>query len=276
MLRGTGSNVYNASLAQALARLGHDVHLLCQDRGAGALPWVDRVGSWREGELQVEPAPESSSEPGEGRGTVTVYLPEIGDLLPVYVFDRYEGFEVKTFADLTEAELDSYLDANVAAVRDVVAAVGGVDAALANHLVMGPAILARAGVPFAAKIHGSALEFTVRPNPDRFLPYAREGMDGRGGRPGRLAATRRRSCGRRSDDPDLPAEDAARAARRGHGAVRRRHAAARGRRGARARRARSRRRGRPRRVGRGHRRGRAGARALGRRRGPARRSSSAR
>ena len=28
MLRGTGSNVYNASLAQALARLGHDVHLL--------------------------------------------------------------------------------------------------------------------------------------------------------------------------------------------------------------------------------------------------------
>ena len=41
---------------------------------------------------------------------------------------------------------------------------------------MGPAILARAEVaPFAAKIHGSALEYTVKPNP-RFLPYAREGM----------------------------------------------------------------------------------------------------
>ena len=34
LLRGTGSNVYNASLAQALARLGHEVHLLCQDREA--------------------------------------------------------------------------------------------------------------------------------------------------------------------------------------------------------------------------------------------------
>ena len=42
---------------------------------------------------------------------------------------------------------------------------------------MGPAILARADVaPFAAKIHGSALEYTVKPHP-RFLPYAEEGME---------------------------------------------------------------------------------------------------
>ena len=46
---------------------------------------------------------------------------------------------------------------------------------------MGPAILARAGVgPFAAKIHGSALEYTVKPHP-RFLPYAHEGMEAAAG-----------------------------------------------------------------------------------------------
>ena len=46
---------------------------------------------------------------------------------------------------------------------------------------MGPAILARAGVaPFAAKIHGSALEYTVKPHP-RFLPYAEEGMEAAAG-----------------------------------------------------------------------------------------------
>ena len=51
--------------------------------------------------------------------------------------------------------------------------------ALANHLVMGPVILARAGVsPYAVKIHGSALEYTVRPNRERFLPYALEGIRG--------------------------------------------------------------------------------------------------
>ena len=146
MLRGTGSNIYNANLAPALARLGHEVHLLCQDR-----------------EVQI---------PG-----AQVHNPEIGGLLPVYVRDPYEGFEVKTFPELSEEELDRYIEANVAAVREVAERAGGIDAALANHLVMGPAILARAGVaPFAAKIHGSALEYTVKPHP-RFLPYAREGME---------------------------------------------------------------------------------------------------
>jgi glycosyltransferase involved in cell wall biosynthesis len=146
MLRGTGSNIYNVNLAPALARLGHEVHLLCQDR-----------------EVEI---------PG-----VHIHNPDIGGLLPVYVKDPYPGFEVKTFDELTEAELDRYLDANVAAVREVAAQVGGIDAALANHLVMGPAILARADVaPFAAKIHGSALEYTVKPHP-RFLPYAYEGME---------------------------------------------------------------------------------------------------
>jgi glycosyltransferase involved in cell wall biosynthesis len=146
MLRGTGSNIYNVNLAPALARLGHEVHLLCQDR-----------------EVTI---------PG-----VHIHNPDIGGLLPVYVKDPYPGFEVKTFDELSEAELDHYIDANVAAVRQVAAQVGGIDAALANHLVMGPAILARAGVaPFAAKVHGSALEYTVKPHP-RFLPYAHEGME---------------------------------------------------------------------------------------------------
>jgi glycosyltransferase involved in cell wall biosynthesis len=146
MLRGTGSNIYNANLSRALARLGHEVHLLCQDR-----------------EVEIE--------------GVEIHNPDIHGLLPVYVKDPYEGFEVKTFPELSGEELDRYIEANVAAVREVAERVGGIDLALANHLVMGPAILARAGVaPFAAKIHGSALEYTVKPNP-RFLPYAREGME---------------------------------------------------------------------------------------------------
>ncbi len=145
MLRGTGSNIYTANLAAALARLGHEVHLVCQER-----------------RVEVE--------------GVEIHNPDIHGLLPVYLKDPYEGFEVKAFPELTEAELDRYLEDNVAAVRDVVAAAGPPDAALAGHLVMGPCIIARAGIgEFAAKIHGSALEYTVKPNP-RFLPYAEEGI----------------------------------------------------------------------------------------------------
>ncbi len=151
MLRGTGSNIYNANLARALARLGHEVHLLCQDR-----------------EVEIE--------------GVEIHNPDIHGLLPVYVKDPYEGFEVKAFPEMSDAELNRYLEANVAAVREVAQAAGGIDAALANHLVMGPTILARADVaPYAAKIHGSALEYTVKPHPDRFLPYAYEGMEAASG-----------------------------------------------------------------------------------------------
>ncbi len=150
MLRGTGSNIYTSNLARALAQLGHEVHLLCQDR-----------------EVQIE--------------GVRIHNPDIHGLLPVYVKDPYEGFQVKAYPELTDEELDRYVDANVAAVEEVATRAGGFDAALGGHLVMGPAILARAGISqFAAKIHGSALEYTVKPHP-RFLPYAEEGVNAASG-----------------------------------------------------------------------------------------------
>jgi glycosyltransferase involved in cell wall biosynthesis len=111
---------------------------------------------------------------------VTVRNPDIGRVLPVYVADRYEGFEAKPYPQLSDSELQHYLDSNVAAVQDAPTP----DVALANHLVMGPAILARGladRAPYAVKIHGSALEYTVRPNRERFLPYALEGVRGAAG-----------------------------------------------------------------------------------------------
>jgi glycosyltransferase involved in cell wall biosynthesis len=169
LLRGTGSNVYNASLVTALARLGHEVHLLCQDRHAGDLPFVDAVGRWEDGELRVEPIRDPVR--------VTAYLPDIGRILPVYVADEYEGFDAKPYPDLSDDQIEHYVSVNAAAVREV-AARADIELGLANHMVMGPAILARGlDAPYAVKIHGSALTYTVAPHPERFLPYAREGLE---------------------------------------------------------------------------------------------------
>src|SRR5829696_298440 len=168
LLRGTGSNVYNAALAEALVRAGHEVHLLCQDRRPFDFDWIDAAGDWDGGALEV----------GERRPRprATVYRPDIGGLLPLYVADRYEGVEARPFPELSDAEVDRYVERNVAAVREV-AARARPDVALANHLVMGPLVLARAldDVPYAVKVHGSALEYVVKPHP-RFLPHAREGL----------------------------------------------------------------------------------------------------
>ena len=169
LLRGTGSNVYNANLAAALVRLGHEVDLVSQERHASELDFVGAIGDWDTGVLEIE----EIRAPG-----CTVYRPNIGGVLPVYVPDRYEGVDALPFPELSDRQLDAYLRANVDAVAEVVAR-SHPDVALANHLVMGPAILARAlsgtGVPYAVTIHGSALEYTVKPHP-RFLPFAREGI----------------------------------------------------------------------------------------------------
>jgi glycosyltransferase involved in cell wall biosynthesis len=174
LLGGTGSNVYNARLAEAFVRLGHDVHLLSQDRHPQAHSFVDAAGDWDGATLHVR-----AVRPAAFSGSCTVYRPDIGPLLPVYVADRYEGIEARTFAACSEAEVARYIDANVAAVRELVELVEP-QIALANHLVMGPVILARAlagsDVPYAVKVHGSALEYTVKPDPARFLPFAREGV----------------------------------------------------------------------------------------------------
>jgi glycosyltransferase involved in cell wall biosynthesis len=175
LLRGTGSNIYNASLCRTLVRLGHEVHLLCQEHRAQELDFVDAVGRFAGGSLEVE----TLREPAR----CTVYVPEIGGLLPVYVADRYEGLEARLFPELDDDALDRYLAANVAAVKEV-AARARPEAALANHLVMGPVVLSRGlerRVPYAVKIHGSALEYTVRPHRERFLPYALEGLRGAAG-----------------------------------------------------------------------------------------------
>ncbi len=155
LLRGTGSNIYNASLARALTDLGHEVHLVCQERRTEGLDFVD------------------------GR-RCTVHVPDIEGLLPLYVADEYEGFEAVPFPQLDDAQVARYVDLNVQAVAEVAEAVEP-DVALANHLIMGPVILARAllgRAPYAVKVHGSALEYVVRPFRERFLPWAREGLAG--------------------------------------------------------------------------------------------------
>jgi glycosyltransferase involved in cell wall biosynthesis len=197
LLSGTGSNVYNAALAEAFVRAGHELHLLCQDRDPFAYEWVDAAGDWDGGALAVR----ARRDPVRA----TVYRPDIGGLLPVYVADRYAGVEARPFPELSDAEVDRYLEANIAAVREVAERVQP-DVAFANHIIMGPAILARAlagsGVPYAVKNHGSDLEYTIKPYP-RFVPYAREG----------LAAARGILVGSRHtaesmwaavDEPDLP------------------------------------------------------------------------
>ena len=45
-LTGSGSNEYTRYIARGLARLGHDVHVLCRDRRPASLPFVRAAYLW--------------------------------------------------------------------------------------------------------------------------------------------------------------------------------------------------------------------------------------
>jgi Glycosyl transferase 4-like domain len=169
-LNGSGSNAYIAGLARSLVRQGHDVQLFCQDSQAAEFDFVDAVGRWPDGRLSIERV--------RWPAHCTAYVPDIGGVLPVYATGHFPGYQARPFPQLTEAQVADYLAANTAAVRDVIS-LAEPDYALANHLVMGPAILARAlpsRVPYAVRVHRSALEETVRPHVWRFGGYARQGL----------------------------------------------------------------------------------------------------
>lgn len=175
MLSGSGSNIYVQNLCRALVRSGHEVHLLCQEPHPLNYDFVSEHYLANAEGLELRAKQET---PYENR--CAVYAPDIGDLLPVYVYDDYPGWRVKTFLDLTTEEFEEYVGHNVAAIRSVLA-VAGADAVVTNHSVPGPLISRRAlddaPIPYLSIVHGSALQYVARRSPF-YLEVAHEGLSG--------------------------------------------------------------------------------------------------
>ena len=134
LLGGTGSNVYTRMLAREWSNAGHDVTVLSQ-----------------------EPHPERFD-----LGSATSVRPDVGGLLPIFVLDRYEGYDVRRVQDCSRAELDRWVEANAAAIRALLPA----DVVFTNHVLLGGPVGAATGAPFAVKAHGSELEYSMRGNPE--------------------------------------------------------------------------------------------------------------
>lgn len=168
-LSGTGSNIYSANVAKTWKGLGHAVTVVCQDHNAGTLDFVDECF------VGTENIPATAPKPG----SIRVVVPDIDGLLPVYVYNRYDGFTVKAMGDeqCTLAEIDNHVEKTAAGLKKVLAQ--GVDRILTNHALLSPVIAKRAclgmQVPFDVKIHGSAITFSLKQRPE-LMKYAIEGL----------------------------------------------------------------------------------------------------
>src|SRR5438067_4522233 len=132
LLEGSGSNVYTARIAEVLRSRGHDVLLLCQEPHPERFGFVDAFGAvGADGRRDVRPTGTIGSA-----GRCILLRPDIGSLLPVFVLDEYEGFEVKRFVELSDDQLGAYLECNVSAL-EAAAAVHDPEAVIAGHAVPG-------------------------------------------------------------------------------------------------------------------------------------------
>lgn len=176
LLTGSGSNVYCANIARSWRRSGHDVLVMCQERHPERFGFTDGYGVFDDRNSGFVTAPVSGVAGAEGR--CRVVRPDIGQILPVYVYDSYEGIEAKTFIDLSDEELRVYTESNVAALVAAIASFGP-DVIITGHEVMGPYIAKLAceqsSRSYLAKLHGSALEYAVKMQ-DRYRHYATEGL----------------------------------------------------------------------------------------------------
>jgi glycosyltransferase involved in cell wall biosynthesis len=145
LLGGTGSNVYTRALAREWSRAGHDVTVLSQ-----------------------EPRPAEHD-----LGGARTVRPDVGGLLPVFVLDRYEGYDVRRVQDCSRAELEEWVERNAAAVREHLPA----ELVFANHVLLGGPVAAAAGAPYAVKAHGSELEYSLRGS-EELAAWGREALAG--------------------------------------------------------------------------------------------------
>jgi glycosyltransferase involved in cell wall biosynthesis len=147
LLSGTGSNIYARQLAREWGREGHDVTVFSQ-----------------------EPQPERFD-----LGGAATVRPDVHGLLPVFVLDEYEGYVVKRVQECKRPELEGWVEANAAAIREHLPA----DLVFVNHVILGGPVGAGAGARYVVKAHGSELEYSMRGNAE-LSTWGREALAGAG------------------------------------------------------------------------------------------------
>ncbi|MBI2267524.1 MAG: glycosyltransferase, partial [Armatimonadetes bacterium] len=180
LLTGTGSNIYVRDLVAQLVKKGHHVTLLCQEPNPEAIDFISEAHEFLpDNQTFKEVFKRSTPYPGSCR----FYKPNLGGFLPVYVWDHYDGYAVKEFHDLTQPELDRYIEQNRASVEKLLVE-NRIETIYTNHTVMSPYVFSLVApkykVPYFVVIHGSCLNYTVRKE-ERYMSYAVKGLDGASG-----------------------------------------------------------------------------------------------
>ncbi|HEX8091624.1 MAG TPA: glycosyltransferase [Blastocatellia bacterium] len=171
LLDGSGSNLWTRAVIQSLCRDGEIIHLVCQENHPERFDFIGEAYRYHQnGSVETM----FRREVGYA-GRCIMHKPQIGDTLPVYVWDHYEEFSnVVPMIELPDEAIDYYLDRNTEAVMQI-AREHAISVLHANHAVLMSVVAERVSralaIPFAIMPHGSAIEYAVKKD-ERFLRLA--------------------------------------------------------------------------------------------------------
>lgn len=176
LLEGSGSNLWTRSVTRSLCRIGETVHLVCQENHPERYDFIGAATVYHRDGTSTQILSRETPYPGK----CILHKPELGETLPVFVWDKYEEYSrVIPMADLPTPEVEAYIERNVTVVGGLVRQ-HGISVIHANHAVLMPTVAQRvsesAGVPFTVMPHGSDIEYAVKKD-ERFLRYASSALE---------------------------------------------------------------------------------------------------
>lgn len=157
LLNGSGSNIFTLNIVEEFMKKNHEVYLFSQER-----EWKEIKGISRHIVMDSKQEVTDIKKMRE-KGFVGI-TPYIGEILPVFVYDDYDGFLVKTFDKLSDKELENYIEYNVKALVKFIETTK-IDIIYCNHFAISPYIMKKVyeitKVPYIVIGHGSSLNYIV-------------------------------------------------------------------------------------------------------------------
>jgi glycosyltransferase involved in cell wall biosynthesis len=162
-LKGTGSNLFVRNICRELCKIGHQVSLFCQEKDISDIDFIEKAFEFDENNERYELFHDKETR---YKGKCTLFRPNIHGLLPVFIYDRYEGYTAKEFPSCTQEELNCYIEYNRSAIDHVLQG-DRPRMVISNHTVMQPiyvarSVLARNDCLHVMVVHGSCLNFAVK------------------------------------------------------------------------------------------------------------------
>lgn len=171
-LSGSGSNVFALNISRELSK-SNNVFLMCQEDSFKDYECIKEAEFLDEytNTKQLKLLHFNSNN-------LTAIKPHIGEILPVFVIDKYKDFVVKSFLDLDDCELENYISMNVNSVKSIINRYS-IDLIICNHLVISPLIMSMAAdeskTPFITVGHGSSLNYIIA-HSKKYLDLSYKGL----------------------------------------------------------------------------------------------------